>query len=174
MPNTNTNEQVLHDERLVSNVTTALFAALTLIFGGLSFWRLTAVRYDWLAAVLQFLSVFFLFYTVNYRTLRIRLTHNDLTLSFGVFRWRIPLNKIAACRPDNPPALMRFGGAGIHFMMVDKRYRASFNFLEYPRVVLSFKHRIGPVRDLSFTTRQPDKLIRLIRQQIDEAPGDYS
>mgnify|MGYP000900013350 CR=1 FL=1 len=32
---------------------------------------------------------------------------------------------------------LRYGGAGIHFMSIRGRYRASFNFLEYPRVVIA-------------------------------------
>jgi hypothetical protein len=58
---------------------------------------------------------------------------------------------------------MKMGGAGIHFMFIRKRYRASFNFLEYPRVVIAFKRKAGPVQDISFSTRRPDDLIRLIQ-----------
>lgn len=32
-----------------------------------------------------------------------------------------------------------------------------FNFLEYPRVVLELSKKMGPVRDVAFTTRQPEK-----------------
>jgi hypothetical protein len=54
---------------------------------------------------------------------------------------------------------MRNGGAGIHFMLVNGRYRASFNFLEHPRVVIRFRNKIGPVVDLSFSTTQPEKVL---------------
>jgi len=46
---------------------------------------------------------------------------------------------------------------------VDGRYRASFNFLEYPRVVIALRGK-RRVRDISFTTRQPDKVLRLIHK----------
>jgi len=58
------------------------------------------------------------------------------------------------------------GGAGIHFMMIRKRYRASFNFLEYPRVVIALKRKVGPVQDISFSTRRPDDVLRLIREAV--------
>lgn len=61
---------------------------------------------------------------------------------------------------------MRMGGAGIHFMFVHKRYRASFNFLEHPRVVIAFKRKAGPVQDISFSTRQPTDVVRLIREAV--------
>ena len=59
---------------------------------------------------------------------------------------------------------MKYGGAGIHFMTVHNRYRASFNFLEYPRVVIAFKKKVGLVRDISFSTRRPEEVTRLIRE----------
>jgi hypothetical protein len=157
-------DRFLYHERLSSNKTLALFAALTLTFCGLAFWRLTALPHDWLVTILLILTVVFLFYTINYRTLIINLTSDALTLKFGVFRWRMPLENIADCQIDNPPPLMRYGGAGIHFYTLNKRYRASFNFLEYPRVVVAFKRKAGMVRDLSFSTRQPDELIRIIEE----------
>jgi hypothetical protein len=46
-------------------------------------------------------------------------------------------------------------------MYIGGRYRVSFNFLEYPRVLISLK-RSGIVRDVSFTTRQPERLVTLL------------
>ena len=48
-------------------------------------------------------------------------------------------------------------------MLIDKRYRASFNFLEYPRIVVVLKKKRGLVCDLSFTTRHPEKVQQLLR-----------
>ena len=78
----------------------------------------------------------------------------------------MPLANIEECRLDALPALMRYGGAGIHFMVIRGRYRASFNFLEYPRVVIAFKRKVGPVRDISFSTRQPEDVLRVIQEAI--------
>jgi hypothetical protein len=61
---------------------------------------------------------------------------------------------------------MRLGGAGIHFMVIENRYRASFNFLEYPRVVIALKRKKGPVRDISFSTRHPEELLQRLRDSV--------
>jgi hypothetical protein len=109
-------------------------------------------------------NLLFLFYTLNFRTLLIQVDQEALRLNFGVFTWRVPRGNIAACRLDDDlPILMRYGGAGIHFMLVHGRYRASFNFLEYPRVVVELQEKVGPVRDISFTTRHPEQVTRLLR-----------
>jgi hypothetical protein len=161
-----TDSEVVYSEKLSSDTTEALFVALTLIFFLLLLWRSSAAGLDLLAGVFLGLSALFLFYVVNYRTLQIRLTTNALTLTFGVFVWKVPLENVADCRLDEMPLVMRFGGAGIHFMFIRRRYRASFNFLEYPRVVLALKRPVGPVRDISFTTRRPDEVIQCVNQAI--------
>ncbi|MGD9028718.1 MAG: hypothetical protein PVG25_02785 [Anaerolineae bacterium] len=157
-------DDLIYEEKLSSNRTEALFIGLTILFLLLLIWRVSAVSLDVLAVVFLCLSVLFLFYAVNYRTLVIRLTPASLVLKFGIFPWTVSLDNVEAASLDDVPFLMRMGGAGIHFMSIRGRYRASFNFLEYPRVVIAFKTPVGLVRDISFSTRQPGEVIRLIRE----------
>lgn len=154
---------LIYAEEVTSNRTLALFVALALLFFSLCIARLYAGFTDLLAALCFGLSALFLFYSINYRTLNIRLSPEALRLTFGVFTWTVPLDNVAQCALDEIPTLKRLGGAGIHFMFVRKRYRASFNFLEHPRVVIAFKRKKGPVQDISFSTRQPEEVLRLIR-----------
>ena len=156
----------IYEERLSSNRTEALFISLTLLFLMLLIWQISTGGADILSAAFFFFFLFFFFYSVNYRTLIIRLTPEALKLKFGIFKWTIPLDNIGACRLDDLPTLMRYGGAGIHFMLIRRRYRASFNFLEHPRVVIALKKRAGLVRDISFSTRQPDELIQLLQNAV--------
>jgi Ca2+/Na+ antiporter len=159
-------DDLIYHERISSNRTEALFLALTTLFLLLLVWRLSDGRLDALAWVFLCLSGLFLFYAVNYRTLMIRLTSESLKLTFGIFTWKVPLDNVEECHLDEIPLLMRMGGAGIHFMSIRKRYRASFNFLEYPRVVIAFKRKVGPVCDISFSTRRPDDVLRLIQEAV--------
>jgi hypothetical protein len=159
------NEHIVYQERVSSNRTEVLFLALTIIFFVLLIWRRSAAGLDTFAAVFFFFVVFF-FYSMNYRTLIICLSSESLKLKFGLFTWTVALVNIEACNRDDVPVFMRMGGAGIHFMFIRKRYRASFNFLEYPRIVVAFKNKTGLVRDISFSTRRPDDLLRLIKEAI--------
>lgn len=72
---------------------------------------------------------------------------------------------IESCAVDNVP-LKRIGGAGIHATSIQGRYRAMFNFLEYPRLAIGLKEKRGPVRDVVFSTRRPEELMDLIRQGL--------
>jgi len=129
-------------------------------------WRVTSDGLDILTIAFTCLFILFLFYSLNYRTLLIRLTPDALKLTFGIFSWTIPMDSIQDCSLDELPVIMKYGGAGIHFMFIRKRYRASFNFLEYPRIVIAFKRKVGFVRDISFSTRQPGDVIHLIQEII--------
>lgn len=156
----------LYHERIASNKTEALFLALTTLFLALLAWRVSVAAWDALAVVFLIFFIIFLFYSVNYRTLIVCLDSENLKLKFGIFTWTVPLSNIETCALDDVPVFMRLGGAGIHFMFIRKRYRASFNFLEYPRVVIAFKRNVGPVRDISFSTQRPDEIQQLIQAAL--------
>ena len=160
----------VYQEKVNSNRTTGLFLTLTTLFIFLFLWRLLANSMDWAAILLLVLACFFMFYSINYRTLDIQLDLAFLKLKFGIFTWQVPLNNIAHFQLDDDiPWLMRMGGAGIHFMSVRGRYRASFNFLEHPRVVIAFKNKVGPVLDLSFSTSQPAQILTHLEETIHSA-----
>lgn len=157
-----TNENFKYYEQLSSRKTEWLFLALTALFFLLFIWRVNVSGWSVLAVAFLVLSCFFLFYVVNYRTLIIRVMSDTLVLSFGIFTWTVPFDNIESCVIDEIPSLVKHGGAGIHFMFVNKRYRASFNFLEYPRVLVSFKSKVGPVQDISFSTCKPEEVLRFL------------
>ena len=158
---------LIYSERISSNKTEALFLILMILFFLLYIWRVNSVSLDWIALLFACFVVIFLFYSVNFRILLIGLTPESLKLSFGIFTWMVPVDNIQACSLDELPVIMKYGGAGIHFMTIRKRYRASFNFLEYSRVVIAFKEKVGPVRDISFSTCRPEEVIRLVQRMRD-------
>jgi len=154
---------LIYSESLSSKKTEALFIALLVLFLCLLVWRLATARFDAMAIFFLILSLLFLFYSLNFRTLIIRLDSSSLVFKFGLFHWVVPLENIAACYLDELPLFMWMGGAGIHFMTIRGKYRVSFNFLEFPRVAVAFKRKVGPVREISFSTRRPDELLNLLQ-----------
>ena len=151
----------LYEERVSSCWTQALFWSLTAIFLVLLAWRMATAGPNTLSFFLLTASLLFLFYSLNFRTLVIRITSKALKLRFGIFACTLPLDNVQDCCHDDLPSLMRYGGAGIHFMFIHRRYRASFNFLEHPRVVIALR-RPNIMRDVSFSTQRPDEVIRLL------------
>jgi ABC-type multidrug transport system fused ATPase/permease subunit len=156
------NDNLLYHERVTSNKTEVLFLVLTILFIALLIWHVSAESLDIHAVVLFIFFVIFLFYSMNYRTFIIRLTPEALKLTFGIFTWTVALDDIESCRIDNLTPLERYGGAGIHFMMVRGRYRVNFNFLEYPRLVVALKRKSGLVKDVSFSTQKPGEILGIL------------
>ena len=163
------NVNLNYEEKISSMWTELLFLALALIFLLLSIWRLTAVAFDVLTVVCLFFFVVFTFYSLNYYRLIIRISNNEVRLAFGIFSWTVPFSDIEGIQSDdNLPALYKYGGAGVHFFLTGNRYRVSFNFLEYSRVAIRLKQKVGPVTDVSFSTRRPEEVIRLITERVNE------
>jgi len=155
---------VLYEEKLSSAWTTALFVVLTLVFGALAAWRWTASAISGSTVAFALLALMFLFYVVNYRVLTIQINANALVLRFGIFTNTVSLDNVETCERDHVPTGMYYGGAGIHWMSVSGRYRASYNFLEHPRVVVALREKRGRVRDVSFTTRRPDEVLAALEK----------
>ncbi len=159
-----TSAEPVYEEKVSSARTEALFLALTSLFLLLLTWKLRVGNGGFLTIVFLCLASLFLFHSLNYRTLVIRLSSEWLALKFGIFTWNIELQNIEACRLDNV-SLWRIGGAGIHFTFIRRRYRAFLNFLEHPRVVVTLKQKKGPVREIAFSTRNPEEIMGLIRSR---------
>lgn len=156
---------LVYEERVTSTGTTALFLALALLFSLIFITRQRADGPGVLGVVSLCLATLFLFYAFNYRVLKITITTEALHLRFGVFGWTVALEDLVGGQVDALPPLLRYGGAGIHFMTVRGRYRASFNMLEHPRIVLALGRPRGWVRDLSFSTRHPDAVLRYLEAE---------
>jgi hypothetical protein len=156
----------IYAEVLRSNITTWLFAGLALLFLTLFGWRVRVVGWKFVPGLFLFLGLFFVFYVINYRTLRIAIYDDTLQLTFGLVRWRIALENIQSCVQYDPPWWIKYGGAGVHFAQVQGVYQAFFNFLEGPRVLVMFKEKQGLVQALCFSTWKPDRVGELLGGKI--------
>ena len=152
----------VYHEKVQSSKTSLLFIILTIIFAALFAWRASAVGFRFIPILYLFVGVFFFLYVLNYRSLTITISENDIFLKFGIIQWRTMLENIQSCELDDSPDIIKYGGAGVHFAFVKRIYRAYFNFLEHPRVLITFINKQGPVQALVFTTRQPAEVIKII------------
>jgi hypothetical protein len=155
--------EINFEERLTSRRTEILLVTLTVLFLLVFAWRVTSSGPGLLSFTLIGLSGFFLFYSLSYRTLVIRMTPDSVVLTFGVVRWTVLLENVEHCALDET-SLWRIGGAGLHFTSIRGRYRAMLNFLEHPRVVLALRKKRGLVRDVVFSTKRPEEVLRLVRE----------
>lgn len=158
----------LYWEEIKSGKTRNLFIILACLFLALFAWRVSAVGFNFFPGLFLFLGLFFLIYVFNYQTLQIEITDQTLHLKFGLVRWTSDLKNIRACSLDDASALIKYGGAGVHFAFVTGEYRAFYNFLEFPRVLIRFINKRGPVQALVFSTRQPEQVLKIIQTHINQ------
>ena len=155
----------LYSEKIRSNITSLLFLFLALIFFALFAWRFSVVGYRFVPGLYAFFGLFFCFYVINFRELEISITDQTLQLKFGVIGWSSNIENIKSSILYDPPFWIKLGGAGVHFAMVDGDYKAFYNYLEYPRVMIGFHKKQGWVQSLVFTTRQPDKILDILEKR---------
>ena len=156
----------IYQEKVQSLLTSLLFTLLALVFSTLFTWRVTVVGFRAFPIVCLVLALFFFFYILNYQTLRITITEEAVLLKFGLIRWKTRLENIQTCKMDDSPNWIKYGGAGVHFALVKGDYLAFYNFLEYPRIRITFHHKQGLVQGLVFTTRQPEQVLGIIGSRI--------
>ena len=156
---------VLYNEKVRSSKTSLLFVILALVFFALFGWRFSVVGLRFFPGLHAFLGLVFCFYVINFRELEISITGQILQLRFGVIGWSSNIENIKSSVLYDPPFWIKYGGAGVHFAMVDDDYKAFYNFLEYPRVLIGFHQKQGWVQSLVFTTRQPDKILEILEKR---------
>ena len=158
-------ENLLYNEKVRSNKTSLLFVILAMIFIALFVWRFSVVGFRFVPGLYAFIGLVFCFYVINFRELDISITDQTLQLKFGVIGWSSNIENIKLSVLYDPPFWIKYGGAGVHFAMVDGDYKAFYNFLEYPRVMVGFHQKQGWVQSLVFTTRQPDKILQIMEDR---------
>jgi hypothetical protein len=157
----------IYVEKITSLGTSLFFAFLSALFFLLFVWRLSLVGWRFFTGLYIVLGLFFLFYVFNYRVLDIMITKEHLILKFGLVPWKTRLKNINTVELDASPAIIKYGGAGVHFAFVQGKYRAYYNFLEFPRVVVSFKEKQGLIQALVFSTKQPDRVLAALNSRME-------
>ena len=109
--------------------------------------------------------LFFLAVGINFATLTIRVTTWGISVGYGVIRHHIPWSNIAGCQLDKASAV-RYGGWGIRLGWADGKRRLIYNILGSPRVVV--EKRQGSYPEFVFSTRNPDGVMKAIREGIGE------
>jgi hypothetical protein len=157
--------KILYREQLTDWKTSLLFVFLTVFFSVLFGFRFQQVGWKAGPILLMILSLFFLFYFINYFTLDITITSQELILKFGVFRWRESQANMGLVSQEDLPFWIRYGGAGIHFALVRGKYTLFYNFLDHPRLIFNLINKRGPVQQICISTCCPDQIRKLLGEE---------
>lgn len=153
----------LYEEQISSKITTGVFITFTTLFMIIFSCQFLGSGYFVLTLISFSLFLFFLFYSLNYRSLTILITSSSVEIKFGIFSRIACWESIEDCHIDGV-SMWRIGGAGIHFTRIRGKWRAMYNFLEYPRIVLTLKK--GRIREVIFSTRNPERVLTIVNQGL--------
>ena len=130
------------------------FLLTQLIFGPIG----TKPAPNWLLIIIV---VFSAAVTVNFSYFTISVSDEGVQAAYGVFKKRLPWNSITSCELDDEKS---FYGYGIRYGKYKDSWVWIFNIIGGPRVaVLSSGDK---PRGLIFSTKNPDEVIRIIRERI--------
>lgn len=151
-----------YTEKVFSKWMFLILGSITVIFSFIGAyeimigWQWTEPLPVWFWPVM---ALFFLVITINYFRLTIKIDHERLTVGYGVSKSKISWDNIEDCYLDETSSLW-YGGWGSRLGRVDGKWRAVYNVIGGPRVVVSLKE--GWIREVAFSTKDPEEVMEKI------------
>ncbi len=156
--------RVIYEERLFSRWSALLLGAVTLFMVWQVTQQLQAGSGDGVPSwFLPFMLVLFIFLTLNFAWLTIRVTDEDVVVGYGVTRSRVRWTDIEGCYLDDASAV-RYGGWGIRLGWYNGKRRLIYNTIGDGRVVLVTKKARFP--ELVFSTAQPQAVADAVNEHL--------
>ena len=100
---------------------------------------------------------------LNFSAIRIRLTHDDVHVAYGVFGKTLAWRNVAKCEIDTS-SVVRYGGWGIRLGFIHGKPVSVYNTFGGTRV--AFLAKGSKPRGLVVATRNPDELMRIANELI--------
>lgn len=136
------------------------FAAVIVLIAYLSMSPFNAKLPREAQALLVLVVLLLLFLYFSLRTLRIRVTKRDLSVSFGVIGTSIPLSEVLHVETEKP-SIWRYGGLGIRW-----GWDGSVGYLMNYGDAVRVTRRRG--RAILFSTRSPDEVVAVIEDRLSD------
>ncbi len=149
----------IYEEKIFLKGTTGVLAIFTAgsLFA-LVYQIFPALNWFFLLMFLLFLGV-----TINFNRLVIRMTPRSIAVGYGIFKHTIIWENIEGCYLDEASTI-KYGGWGIRIGRVKGKWILVYNVIRCPRVVLSLRE--GRFREFVFSTKSPEQVIKVVKQQI--------
>jgi hypothetical protein len=103
-------------------------------------------------------------FVTNFRKLVIKITPQSITVGYGIFKSTVLWENVDGCSLDKASTIS-YGGWGMRIGRVKGKWRRVYNVIGCPGIVLELKK--GKFRELVFSTKNPEKLMKVVGQQIE-------
>lgn len=156
----------LYEEKLFSKWSTIIFTIFTILFLVLTVYPIFIGPLGdnkaptWLLGLIFLL---FLFFTLNFSFMTLKLTSEFLSVRFGVLSYNVTWENIEKCYKEEVP-LWTYGGWGIRFEKSKGERRLAYTVPQTSQLTVLLKNK--RFREFIFSTRNPDKVIKLVEKMI--------
>ena len=157
---------IVYEEKIFSRVIALIFAAIILFMAALFIYLLSLPDGidGWGALFYLIMIIILLFVGINFSILIIRITPDNLILSFGILKKRIAWSDIKSCEIMNIP-WTKFGGIGIRYTKLNGKSALAYIVEGATKIALEMKG--GKTQILIFSTRNPEEVLNIIRQKVE-------
>ena len=160
--------QILYQEKLSSIWITLIFLIISLFFLFLILYQVyigplgNNPAPNW---VLTIIFLVFLFLSYNFIRLINQITPEFLIISYGIIKHKIALDTIEDIKL-NESSFLKYGGWGIRFGRSEGKRYLAYTIPGASNLTLQLNK--GRFRKVIFSTKNPDKLINIINEQVAE------
>jgi len=155
-----------YEEILFSKISTVILSVITTAFFLIYIyeiivepsWDEPLPNWFWLIMAVILLGV-----TINFSRMKIKINNKGIMIRSGVIKNLIPWKDVKDCSVDEGSPL-KYGGWGQRFWRVKGNFRIIYNAAAGKRIAISLNS--GIVREIVFSTRNPEKVMRIIKTHI--------
>jgi len=157
---------IVYEEKIFSKVMAFIFGATILFMLALLFYFLSLPDEDNGIVVLIYLIIILilLFVGINFSILIIRITPDNLLISFGLFKKRIAWGDIKKCEIVNM-SWTKFGGIGIRYTKLQGKTVLAYIVEGATKIALEMKGKKPQM--FVFSTKNPNEILNIIRQKVE-------
>jgi hypothetical protein len=117
----------------------------------------------WMSILFVIMFLVFLFLTINFSRLIIRVNFQGITVAYGIIKKTIPWENIEGIEIDKTSAI-KYGGAGIRTARIKGEWVLVYNVIGGPRCVLKLKE--GRFKKFVFSTKNPEEVVNVVKGQM--------
>jgi len=155
-----------YEEVLFSKISTVILSVVTSAFFLLYIYQII-VEPTWFEPLPSWfwlvMTVILLAITINFSRMKIRIDNKGIIIRYGVIKNSIPWEDVKDCSVDEGSPL-KYGGWGQRFWRVKGNFRIIYNAAAGERIAISLNS--GIVREIVFSTRDPEKVMEVIKTHI--------
>jgi len=108
-------------------------------------------------------GIVMLFLALNFGILSIKISPQSVVLRYGIIKNEIKLDDVEDCHHDSRLGI-RYGGWGLRAIRSRGKWVKGYILVRVPKIILSLKE--GKFKEVAISTRNPDKILQIIKEQI--------